>query len=143
MSTFRIGNPRASWLLVLGLAVAAAARTTGCKNSNDITGPTAPATADISGSWTGTFTPSGPAFYAEPVSAQASLQQTGANVDGTITISGFPAVTIHATMTGAHLSGTIEDANGQGTAVGGFVSARLTIALHRHGLGGGELQLSR
>jgi hypothetical protein len=137
MSTLRIGNlRRGSFLRVLG-SVAAAVVTllTGCKDSNDVSGtmsPASPATVNVAGTWTGTFTPAGPAFYAEPVAAQATLQQTGSNVDGTIEISGSSTVTIHATVSGAHVSGTVED--GSGTAMGGFVAGQLSMQLRRNTL---------
>jgi hypothetical protein len=131
MSTVRIGNPRhGSLRRVLGFAAAAAATlVTGCKDSNDVTGttnPASPATVNVAGAWTGTFTPAGPAFYAEPVPAQATLQQSGSNVDGTIAISGSSTVTIHATISGAHVSGTVD---GSGTVLGGFIAGQLSMQL--------------
>ena len=146
MSTFRIGKPRRPSLpRVLGFAAAAAATlVTGCKNSNDITGPSSSAMAYLGGAWVGTFTPAEPALYAESVPAQATLQQTGSSVDGTIQISGSSTVMVHATVSGIRVSGTIEDASGAGTAVGGLVAARLTLTLHpRAASGAGELQLHR
>jgi hypothetical protein len=150
MSTFRIGNPRRGSLRrVLGFAAAAAATlVTGCKDSNDVTGttsPATPATIDIAGAWVGTFASSQPAFYyAEPVSAHANLQQTGTSVDGTIDISGSPTVTIHMTISGIHLKGTIEDTSGAGTAAGVIVGPTLSIVLHPHlATSAGQLALHR
>ena len=67
----------------------------------------------------------------KPVTAHANLQQTGANVDGTVDMSGFPTETIHVTVSGTRVNGTTEDASGAGTAVGVLVGARLSIVLHR------------
>jgi hypothetical protein len=130
----------------LAMVVVLAALATACnKDSNDITGTTTSgSTVNVAGSWVGTFTPVEPAFYAEPVAAQASLQQTGADVDGTITIAGYAPITIHATVTGFHVSGTIADPSGPGTALGGLVSAKLSLVLHPHRASGdGQLVLHR
>jgi hypothetical protein len=152
MSTFRIGNPRRGSLRrVLGFAAAAVATlVTGCKNSNDVTGTTIPATPtpvpiSIAGAWVGTFTPNFPFYYAEPASANANLQQTGSTVDGTINISGSPTETVHLTISGTiHVNGTIEDSGGAGTATGTIVGGTLSIYLMPHiGSNAGQLTLKR
>ena len=134
MSTFGIGR---RFLRLLSAAVVLAAS---CEHSNDVTGPSNPAPVfSLEGAWTGTFQSAEPAFYySDTVSALASLQQTGANMEGTITISGAPTVTIHATVSNgpvsgsANVRGTIQDSSGAGTAIGTFQGVKLTITLHPH-----------
>jgi len=148
MSTFRIGNPRRSSLLwILSLLGTAAILIPACKDSNDITGTTnPPPVMNVAGAWSGTFTPSEPAFYySEPVTASANLQQTGTTVQGTITISGVPTpVVITATVSGNHVNGTIADGNGPGTEVGTLAAGRLTFILRsRASSGTGTVSLHR
>jgi hypothetical protein len=149
MSTFRTGNPRrGSVRRVLGFAAAAVATlVTGCKDSNDVTGTTnvSPPAINIAGAWVGTFTPNQPAFYyGESVSAHASLQETGTSVDGTIAISGSPTVTIHMTISGTHVYGTMEDTSGAGTAGGTIFEGTLSITLNPHlASSAGQLALHR
>jgi len=146
MSTFRIGNLRRTSLLLSFAVAVAAARITGCKNANDVTGVVNPAPGiSVAGAWVGTFTPAEPAFYySDPYAAHANLQQTGTSFDGTITISGSPAITIHATISGNQVNGTIEDASGSGTAVGLCGATHLSLTLHPHAVSAaGTLRLHR
>jgi hypothetical protein len=146
MITPEIGTSiRFSIRRTLVAAAVLASLVTACKDSNNLTGTTAPTTLNLAGAWVGGFlAASDPSFYGDPHAATANLQQSGTSVDGTILITGSPAITIHATVSGNSVSGTIEDESGSGTAQGRFVGIQLTLALHPHlASGAGTLTLHR
>lgn len=126
------------------VAVVSIALLTGCKDSKSFTEPIP--LGNIAGAWTGTYSPA--AVTECSVSpAQASFQQDGSAVTGTLSWTGdcgIIQVTLKGTLNGNKLSGDLLGDPFDGlTAAGTLSGTTLTITLisAAHPYDGGTLQL--
>ncbi|HEY1435782.1 MAG TPA: hypothetical protein VGG65_10420 [Thermoanaerobaculia bacterium] len=94
-----------------------------CKDSsNMVTSPSVVAAASVTGTWTGTFR-SDNTMACASAPATLTLQQTGANVTGTISTSSCgPNGTFKGTVQGTQLMGSVEMLGCSGGAVNGMIS---------------------
>jgi hypothetical protein len=111
--------------VLAGVAAAVLVASAACNDSSyTVTGPTAAASVNVTGTWTGTFRSGSGACSAAPMTA--TLTQTGNRVTGTVITpscglsSGYLKATI---VDGNQLTGTIGMMGCTGGAVNGTVSA--------------------
>jgi hypothetical protein len=121
----------------------------GC--SKDSVSPTEPIpTGNVAGAWTGTFDTASPTECTSNVPAQASFQQDGSAVVGTLAVQsdcGFSGVTFQGSLKGNELRGTVTGSSfTSGSGANGILSgANLEIAVF-NGFGyipGGQMHLHR
>jgi len=111
-------------LVAAGAAAAVLVVSAACNNSsNTVAGPTAMASVNVSGTWTGTFSSGTGACSAVPMTA--TLTQTGNRVTGVVvtTKCGLSSGYLKASIDGHQLNGTIGMMGCTGGAVNGTVSA--------------------
>ena len=124
-----------------------------CSDSHSPTAPTtqtpAPPGGDISGAWAGTYR-TNDIYDCDPnqvLAAQATFQQNGSNVTGTLTANGPCGLGYRftGTLQGNSLSGDISAAGfGGGTAYGTLAGGSLTMnAFNMYNTNMGQLQLHR
>jgi hypothetical protein len=129
-------------VMLTGLASAVLALAFGCSDSNSVAGPnTGAPTANVAGTWVGTFRPDSAACSGS--SASATFQQSGSRVTGQFsTASCGPTGVFRGTLSGNLLTGAIAMQGCTGGAVSGTVTASgvsLTIGDFRKPLVTGDL----
>jgi len=107
-------------------------------------------TGNVAGEWTGKFDSADPIDCDNEVPAQASFQQDGSAVVGTIateSVCGFRGVTFQGTLKGNHLSGTVTGGGfASGSGANGYLSeASLELAVFNSSgyIPGGQMHLHR
>ena len=119
--------------------------------SKDAVSPTEPVpTGNIAGAWTGTFDTADPIDCDSSISAQASFQQDGSAVVGTLAVQGgcgFSGVTFQGSLKGNTLAGTVTgNSFSIGSGANGILSgATLEIAVFNSSgyIPGGQMHLHR
>jgi hypothetical protein len=128
--------------ILTGLAAAAAlAVAFGCSDSNSVAGPNLQPSANVAGTWVGTFQPDSTAC--SDSTASATFQQNGSRITGQFsTASCGPPGVFRGTISGNLLTGAIAMRGCTGGAVSGTVSESglsLTIGDFRKPLVTGDL----
>jgi len=143
-SRIRLSDPR-TLATVLAIALAA-----GCDSSDTVTGAASSPTANVAGTWTGTYLPDD-FIGCELGPAQATFQQEGSIVTGILSSTsdcGFSNVSFQGTIRGNTLEGTItgDPRFGERSIASGMLSGSalyLGLANTVWAYNGGSMQLHR
>ena len=110
---------------------------TACKDSSQMTGPSAaptptPTPVPIAGNWSGTFQTNLPCAQPDSGTSTASLSEAGSSVTGTVVarsgVCGF-SVSIQAVRSGNQLTGTAADGDYIGQLGGALLGAELVLTI--------------